>query len=86
MLGFAFILYVIIISLKCKFGARSRILEFVKSSIQIKHQTDLELTDLEALWLEVCPHKSNRPLLIAGVYRPASYKVVDDRKLGKNIQ
>ena len=55
------------------------VLAFVKDSIQVKRRTDLEVTELEALWLEVCP------LLIAGVYRSPSYKVADDRKLGKNI-
>ena len=45
------------------------VLAFVEGSIQIKRRTNLEVTELEALWLEVCP------LLTAGVYRSPSYKV-----------
>jgi hypothetical protein len=46
----------------------------------------LEANDLEALWLEVCPYNSKRSLFIAGIYRPPSYKVDEDKKLGKNIE
>ena len=62
------------------------ILAFVNSSLQVKRREDLEATDLECLWLETCPFKSKRPLLIAGIYRPPSYKVADDKRLGKNIE
>ncbi|PFX22610.1 putative RNA-directed DNA polymerase from transposon BS [Stylophora pistillata] len=62
------------------------ILAFVNSSLQVKRREDLEETDLECLWLETCPFKSKRPLLIAGVYRPPSYKAADDKRLGKNIE
>ncbi|PFX17087.1 putative RNA-directed DNA polymerase from transposon BS [Stylophora pistillata] len=63
-----------------------RILAFVNSSLQVKRREDLEETDLECLWLETCPFKSKRPLLIAGVYRPPSFKAADDKRLGKNIE
>ena len=38
------------------------------------------------LWLEVCPYKSSRSLFIGGVYRPPSFTVADDKRLGKNIE
>ena len=62
------------------------ILAFVNNSITAERRIDYEETDVESLWLEICPHKSRRSLLIAGVYRPPSYKVADDSKLGKNIE
>lgn len=59
---------------------------WVKSSLQVKRRNDLESNDVETLWLELCPYKSKRPLFIAGVYRPPSHKVDDDKRLGKNIE
>ena len=62
------------------------ILAYVKNSLNAKHRVDLEANDLEALWLEVCPYNSKRSLFIAGIYRPPSYEVDEDKKLGKNIE
>jgi hypothetical protein len=62
------------------------ILAYVKNSLNAKHRVDLEASDLEALWLEVCPSNSKRSFFIAGIYRPPSYKVGEDKKLGKNIE
>ena len=53
---------------------------------QVKRQEDLEADDLEILWLEVCPYKSSRPLFIGGVYRPPSFKVADEKRLGEKHQ
>ena len=63
-----------------------RILAWVRSSLHVKRRDDLETNDLETLWLEVCPYKSKRPLFVAGVYRPPSYRIDDDKKLAKNIE
>lgn len=62
------------------------ILAYVNDSLQVNRREDLEEIDLECLWLEICPYKSKRPLLIAGIYRPPSYKAVDDKRLEKNIE
>lgn len=62
------------------------IMAYVKESLQVKRRNDLETENVETLWLELCPYKSKRPLLIAGVYRPPSNKVADDVELGKNIE
>ena len=53
---------------------------------QVKRQEDREADDLEILWLEVCPYKSSRSLFIGGVYRPPSFRVADEKRLGKNIE
>lgn len=62
------------------------ILVYVKNSLQTKRREDLEADDLEILWLEVCPYKSSRSLFIGGVYRPPSFRVADDKRLGENIE
>ena len=51
------------------------ILAYVKNSLLAKRRDDLEVRSIEVLWLEICPYKSKRPLFVAGVYRPPSYKV-----------
>ena len=38
------------------------------------------------LYIEICPHKSKRPLLVSGVYRPPSAKKEYNIILGKNIE
>ena len=62
------------------------ILAFVNNSVIVERRSDLEAGEIESLWLEVCPHKSKRSLFIGGIYRPPSYKIEDDKKLGKNIE
>ena len=62
------------------------ILAFVNSSLQVKRCEDLTKTDLECLWLKTCPFKLKRPLLIAGAYRPPSYKRAENKRLRKNIK
>ena len=59
---------------------------FVHKDLEVKRRIDMEDDDLEALWLEVNPHKSNRSLFVAGVYRPPSSNVDMDKKLGRNIE
>ena len=62
------------------------LLVYVNNSLQAKRREDLEADDLEILWLEVCPYKSSRPLFIGGVYRPPSFRVADEKRLGKNVE
>ena len=62
------------------------ILAYVNNSLQVNRREDLEEINLECLWLETCPYKSKRPLLIAGIYRPPSYKAADDKRLGNNFE
>ena len=62
------------------------ILPYVNENLCIRRRLDLETNDIEALWLEVYPHKSKRSLLISGVYRPPSAKREYNINLGKNIE
>ena len=64
----------------------SGILVYVNNPLQPKRREDLEADDLEILWLEVCLFKSSRPFFIGGVYRSPSFRVADDKRLGKNIE
>ena len=45
-----------------KFGGG--ILAYVNDSLQVNRREDLEEIDLECLWLEICPYKSNIPYLL----------------------
>lgn len=62
------------------------VLAFVNEELSVKRRTDLENCDLEIIWLEVFPFKSNRSLLMAGIYRPPSYSKADDIALETNIE
>ena len=62
------------------------VLVYVNKKIKHKRRTDLEDSRIEAVWLEVYPYKSNRPLLFAGVYRRPAYLKEDDELLEKNIE
>jgi hypothetical protein len=50
------------------------IIMYVNKSVEAKRRLDLESNDTESIWIEICPHKSKRPLLVSGVYRPPSAK------------
>ena len=61
-------------------------LVFVKDQLKLKRRDDLEILDLEVIWLEVFPFKSNRSLFISGIYRSPWYSLADDIRLEKNIE
>ena len=44
------------------------------------------MIDLEVLWLQICPIKSKRLLLMAGIYHPPNTKAELDNKLVDNIE
>ena len=46
------------------------IMIYVNDKLQAKSRPELMTTEIKMLWLEVCPFKSKRSLLIAGAYRP----------------
>ena len=62
------------------------IFAYVNEKVMALRRRDLELDDLETLWLQICPHKSKRPILISGVYRPPSANKDYNESLGKNIE
>ena len=62
------------------------IIMHVNKSVEAKRRMDLESNDTESIWIEICPHKSKRPLLVSGVYRLPSAKKEYNIILGKNIE
>ena len=62
------------------------IMMFVNEKLWSKHRTELETEHVEALWTEIRPFKSQRSLLIAGVYRPPSSTLEMDTLLEQNIE
>ena len=54
------------------------ILVYYRNELNLKRRDDLEHDLIEIMWLEVCPFKSNRSLLLAGLYRPKSYSKEQD--------
>ena len=70
----------------CEVSCGGGILMYVNNELNIKRRTDLEESDLEVLWLQVCPFKSKRNILIAAIYRPPNVKCEVDEKLAENIE
>lgn len=64
----------------------SGVLAFATNLIIVKRRSDFKVSDVESLWLKVCPHKSNHSLFVGGIFGPPSNKVKDDKKLAKNIK
>ena len=46
----------------------------------------MENSELEVIWLEVCPFKSKRSILFGTIYRPPSYDKDMDLKLQRNSE
>ena len=67
-------------------GSGGGIIVYINNDLKFSHRTDLEDFDLEVLWFEVCPFKSKRPLLMAGIYHSPSLKAEYDHRLAENIQ
>ena len=59
---------------------------YCKDNLTFKRRFDLECDSVEILWLELCPYKSKRSLLIAGCYRPPSSTKADDKKFEECIE
>ena len=62
------------------------ILVYANENVKTKRRTDLEAEHIEVLWLEVYPHKSKRPILMSGFYRPPSANKEYNINLEKNIE
>ena len=62
------------------------VMAFVHKDLDVERRIDMEDGNIEALWLEVNPHKSKRSLYVAGIYRPPSSNIDVDKKLGRNIE
>ena len=59
---------------------------YINDNLNVIRRTDLENQEVEVIWLEVCPFKSKRSLLIASIYRPPSYTKADYLSLEANLE
>ena len=59
---------------------------YINDNLNVIRRTDLENQEVEVIWLEVCPFKSKRSLLIGSIYRPPSYTKADDLSLEANLE
>ena len=62
------------------------IMAWIRNSLEQKRRMDLESDEVETLRSEVFPYKSKRSLLTAGVYRPPSNNMEEDKMVGSNIE
>ena len=59
---------------------------YCSNALTFNRCVDLEYHSVEILWLEICPFKSERSLLISGCYRPPSYSRDDDKLFDQGIE
>ena len=64
----------------------SRILVYIADRLKVERITSLDENELETIWLQIHPYKSNRPILIGAVYRPPSSTAETDARLELNIE
>ena len=62
------------------------VLVYVNDEISHQRRTDLEDSNVEAIWVEFFPFKSNRSLLFSDIYRPPSSSKEDDERLEKTLR
>ena len=62
------------------------VMALVNNTLTVKRRVDLEVDDLEVMWLEVYPFKSKRSLLISVVYRPPNFTNTNDSQLEENFE
>lgn len=59
---------------------------FINQGLAVKRRIDLESQDIEGIWLELFPFKSNRSLVLISVYHPPSSSKEADIKIEANIE
>ena len=62
------------------------ILAYVADRLKVERITSLEENELETVWLQIHPYKSNRPILTGAVYRSPSSTADTDARLELNIE
>ena len=62
------------------------ILAYVADRLKVERITSLEENELETVWLQIHPYKSNRPILTEAVSRPPSSTADTDARLELNIE
>jgi len=56
------------------------------TGLKVERITSLEENELETVWLQIHPYRSNRPILTGAVYRPPSSTADTDARLELNIE
>ena len=57
------------------------IVAFIADRVKASRNYDLEEDCVELMWLNIHPHKSHRPILVDGLYRPPSTDTDTDSKI-----
>ena len=70
----------------CEASCGGGILMYVNNELNITHRTDLEESDLEAFWPQICPFRSKQNIIIAVIYRLPNIQCEVDKKLAENIE
>lgn len=58
----------------------------MNDKLHAKIRSDLMASEIEVLWIELCPVKSNCSLFISSFYRPPSSLTQDYASIAKNIE
>jgi hypothetical protein len=56
------------------------------TGVKVKRRCELEDDFVESLWFNVCPHNSNRPILVGALYRPPSANADADLNIENHIE
>ena len=59
---------------------------FINHDLHVKRRSDLENQNVESLWLEICPFKSKRSIIVGSIYRPPSSNNANDIDIESNIE
>ena len=62
------------------------LLAYVADRVRAKRMYEHEDDGIESMWFNVCPHKSNRPILVGALYRPPSTNADTDNKIEHHIE
>ena len=62
------------------------VMAFINHDLHVKRRSDLENQNVESLWLEICPFKSKRSIIVGSIYRPPSSNNANDIDIESNIE
>ena len=62
------------------------IMAFVNQDFTTKRSCDLKSQEIEAIWLEICPFKSKRSIILGSFYRRHSSNKADDMSIETSIE
>ena len=73
---------------KDRYGSKAGggLLAYIADRVKAKRRCELEDDFVESRWFDVCPHGSNRPILVGALYHPPSVNVDADLKIEHHIE